>query len=146
MKTEYTNLTIIEIMNLFKSLENKELPCKVAHALVRNMDIFDKEYQYYIKSLTNLIKRFDKYVKCDECGEKKYHPSGLPVIVAEQSPNFLKELGELLQLSVIIDVHTIDESALFYDDDKYHSLTVKEISMLRSLICEESPNLVDEKD
>jgi hypothetical protein len=135
-----TNYSLINLINSLDKYSNLKLPQKISYALTKNIMKLQAEYSYYDKALNKL---FEKYYDCfekDEKGEVKTNSMG-PIIKEDEKEakeEYNKELVELLNVEVEIELFTIPSSYLDYDDSaKYDVLTAKDIMFLESLLCYE---------
>jgi hypothetical protein len=98
------------------------------------------EYSYYDKSLNKLFEKYNDCFEKDEKGKVKTNSMG-PIIKEDEKEakeEYNKELVELLNVEVEIELFTIPSSYLDYDDSaKYDVLTAKDIMFLESLLCYE---------
>jgi len=130
-----TNYGLIGLINSLNEFSDKKLPQKVSYAITKNIMKLNQEYSYYEKSLKNLFEKYDDCFEKDDKGEIIVQ-SGNPVVKKEYRNDYNKELTELLNIEIEIELFTIPSSFLDYDDsDKYDVLTPKEIIMLESLLC-----------
>lgn len=129
-----TNFILIQLINTLKAYEDKKLPQKISYAIIKNLMLLENEYAIYKKQLDKIFAEFDdKFIK-DDKGNITYLNNGLPLTKDEYTEEFNNEVQSILNAEVSIDVYTIDEE-LFNYDDKYDSMTAKEIATLTNILC-----------
>ena len=138
MKKTITNYDIIQILNLSKQFENKRFPQKISYAVMKNLITLTSESEVYTKqlqALQNKYKEADKFI-LDKNGEPMMNENGIPLPKKEYEKDFFEELAELLNFEVELELYTVSEDALNYDDtDKYDVLTPVEMLTIMKLIC-----------
>lgn len=131
-----TNFEIINIFNTLDSYATKKLPQKISYAITKNIMLLRGDYECYDKELKKLFEIYDDKMIKDEKGNVKYNQYQIPLIQKEYSEDFDKDLTELLNIKIEIDLYTVDDSVFDYDDsDKYDCLSPLEIIRLQEIIC-----------
>lgn len=140
MKKTITNYDMIQLLNSSKQFENKRFPQKISYAIMKNLITLTSESEVYAKQLQaiqNKYREADKLI-LDENGELTFNENGIPMVKKEYEKEYLEELTELLNFKVEVDLYTISEDTLDYDDtDKYDVLTPVEMFTVMKLICED---------
>lgn len=137
---KYTNLDIVNMINVLGEFDKKRLPQKISYAITRNIVNLQKEYVCYEKELKKLFEKYKDDAEHDENGEVITNNNGVPVIKDEQiMQSFIGELNELLGMEVDIDIHTVNIDVFDYDDNagRYDSMSAFEIIKLQSILCNE---------
>ena len=139
MKKKMTNYELVQIVNTMKGLANKKYPQKVSYTLMKTIVALEKESEIYTKQLEALVKEYQEADKIvlDKDRKPILNESGLPQIKKEYAEDFGKELTELLNFIVEIELPTIKADNLDYSDEKYDVLTPAELILIMNLICDE---------
>lgn len=139
MKKNMTNYELVQIVNTMKGLANKKYPQKVSYTLMKTIVALEKESEIYTKQLEALVKEYQEADKIvlDKDRKPILNESGLPQIKKEYAEDFGKELTELLNFIVEIELPTIKADNLDYSDEKYDILTPAELILIMNLICDE---------
>lgn len=139
MKKKMTNYELVQIVNTMKGLANKKYPQKVSYTLMKTIVALEKESEIYTKQLEALVKEYQEADKIvlDKDRKPILNESGLPQIKKEYAEDFGKELTELLNFIVEIEIPTIKADNLDYSDEKYDILTPAELILIMNLICDE---------
>lgn len=139
MKKKMTNYELVQIVNTMKGLANKKYPQKVSYTLMKTIVALEKESEIYTKQLEALVKEYQEADKIvlDKYRKPILNESGLPQIKKEYAEDFGKELTELLNFIVEIELPTIKADNLDYSDEKYDILTPAELILIMNLICDE---------
>lgn len=139
MKKKMTNYELVQIVNTMKGLANKKYPQKVSYTLMKTIVALEKESEIYTKQLEALVKEYQEADKIvlDKDRKPILNESGLPQIKKEYAEDFGKELTELLNFIVEIELPTIKADNLDYSDEKYDILTPAELILIMNLICDE---------
>ena len=86
-------------------------------------------------SQNNIEYPFDFIIK-DEEGKPKVNKQGIPLIDKKYQKDFDKELTELLQTEIEINLYTIEEDAFNYEDnERYDALSPQDIYNLQMILC-----------
>lgn len=134
---KFANIEIINAMNVLDKYSNKKLPQKIGYAITRNLMIISKEYQVYEAQFKKMLDVYADYIIKDDAGNMIVNNSGIPVVKEEKLDEFNKELTDLLNIKVDLNLYLIDEEYFNYDDKAgvYDVLSVKEIFALQSILC-----------
>jgi GTPase Era involved in 16S rRNA processing len=97
-----TNRKILNDSNFLRGLIHKQLPIKVSYAIAKNVSKIEKELEIYNKERQKLL---DKYCVKDEKGNLVIDESNNYSIEEEYIDICNKELNELLDIEVDIDIH-----------------------------------------
>lgn len=131
-----TNMELVNMSNTIGKYIDKKLPQKISYAITKNYMKISTEYQVYDERLKTLFSSFEEHIKKDDKGNWKYHNNGVPIVDDEVADDFNKELSDLLNIVIDIDLYFIDESAFDYEDkDIYDALSAKDIIVLQSILC-----------
>ena len=99
------NLTIRKILNDTNALvviSQKQLPIKVSYAISKNIKKLEKELKIYDEERQKLI---DKYCIKDEEGNNVIDENNNLKIADEHLKAWNKEINELMDIEVDIDIH-----------------------------------------
>lgn len=135
-KLEVTNFELVQIANLIKGLEVKRFPQKLSYAIMKSIINISKEVEIYTKQLNAIIESYKKSDKLvlDEKGEVVFENNGVPKVKTEFVDSFAKELDELLNFKVTVEVPKISEEMFDYDEEgRYDVLTPSEMIVLMTL-------------
>lgn len=139
MKKNMTNYELVQIVNTMKGLANKKYPQKISYTLMKAMIVLEKESEIYTKQLEALVKEYQEADKIvlDKDRKPILNESGLPQIKKEYAEDFGKELTELLNFIVEIELPTLELEVFDYSDEKYDALTPAEMILVMNLTCKE---------
>ena len=139
MKKNMTNYELVQIVNTMKGLANKKYPQKISYTLMKAMIVLEKESEIYTKQLEALVKEYQEADKIvlDKDRKPILNESGLPQIKKEYAEDFGKELTELLNFVVEVDLPTLESEVFDYSDEKYDALTPAEMILVMNLTCKE---------
>lgn len=135
-KLEVTNFELVQIANLIKGLETKRFPQKLSYAIMKSIINISKEVEIYTKQLNAIIEAYKKSDKLvlDDRGEIVFENNGIPKVKTEFVDSFAKELDELLNFKVTVEVPKISEEMFDYDEEgRYDVLTPSEMIVLMTL-------------
>lgn len=135
-KLEVTNFELVQIANLIKGLEAKRFPQKLSYAIMKSIINISKEVEIYTKQLNAIIESYKKSDKLvlDDRGEIVFENNGIPKVKTEFVDSFAKELDELLNFKVTVEVPKISEEMFDYDEEgRYDVLTPSEMIVLMTL-------------
>ena len=135
---KFSNIEIVNMMNLLEKYSNSKLPQKIGYAITRNLIMISKEYQVYETQLKKIFDTYDEYVIKDNEGNAVVNDFGIPTVKEEKSDEFYKELTDLLNIKIDLNLYWIDEEVFNYDDAAglYDALPAKEILTLQSILCD----------
>ena len=57
---KYRNIDVVQIVTFLDKISERKLPQKINYAIMRNLDSFQKENQFYEKSLNKIIESYQK--------------------------------------------------------------------------------------
>ena len=97
-----TNRRIVNDANFLGALNNKQLPIKVSYAISKNISKLESELKIYNKEREKII---NKYCKKDEEGKLVIDENNQYSIEDESIDICNKELNELLNIEVDINIH-----------------------------------------
>ena len=130
-----TNFTMINILSVFNKFEDKKLPQKISYAITRNIMELNKDYDCYVKELNKILKRYENDFIKDKDGNPVTNDVGLPIVDEEVSDDYNSEITELLNIEITVNLYTIQIESFDYDDEKYDTLSAKDIMSLQSILC-----------
>lgn len=132
-------LTNFELINIYKILDDfatKKLPQKISYAITKNIMILRDDFDCYNTELKKLFERYDDKMIKDDNGKVQYNQYQIPLIKKEYSEEFDKDLTELLNIQIEVNLYSIDDNYFDYDDsDKYDCLSPLEIIRLQEILC-----------
>lgn len=105
-------ITIRKILNDTNSLaviSQKQLPIKVSYAIAKNIKKLENELKIYNEERQKLI---DKYCIKDEEGNNVIDENNNLKIADEHLDNWNKEINELMDIEVDIDIHKFNLDSL----------------------------------
>ncbi|MCD8376240.1 MAG: hypothetical protein LUD69_04800 [Oscillospiraceae bacterium] len=126
MTKQFTNIQVVNILNASadekgKALREKRLPIRLLYAYQRSLKEMEAAYNAYNETRVAL---FDKY-GADPSKE----------LSGKEDPQFQKELVELLNMPVEVDVHVAPESVLdSVGTENYDTLTLDELDRISWLL------------
>lgn len=130
------NFTLIQIFNILNANSNKKFPQKISFAITKNLIQLNKDYEIYQKALEKIFSSYDDFIIKDEEGKPKVNKQGIPLIDKKYQKDFDKELTELLQTEIEINLYTIEEDAFNYEDnERYDALSPQDIYNLQMILC-----------
>lgn len=131
-----TNFGLVGMLNQLNKYSERKLPQKISYAITRNIILATNEYKIYETQLNKLMEEYSDDMVKDESGNLKINDAGIPEVNDSVKAEYFDKLAELLNLEIELNIYTIDESVFDYDDDdKYDSLSPKEIINLQSILC-----------
>lgn len=135
-KLQVTNFELVQIANLIKELENKRFPQKLSYAIMKSIINISKEVEIYTKQLNAIIEAYKEEGKLvlDNKGEIVFENNGIPKVKTEFVEEFAKELDELLNFKVTVEVSSFSEEMFDYEEEnRYDVLTPSEMIVLMTL-------------
>lgn len=133
---ELKNIDIITYMNFLTSMSGKKLPQKISYAIARNLRIIEEEYNLYFSSLNKMISDYGDSILKDKDGNVKVYQSGIPKVDKSVEDEYLKDVNDLLNIKVDVNIFKIPEESFNYESEKYDALSVKEVVTLIDLMGE----------
>ncbi|MEG2246299.1 MAG: DUF1617 family protein [Peptostreptococcaceae bacterium] len=97
-----TNRRIVENTSFLANLSNTQLPIRVSYAIAKNISKIEKELKIYNSERQKLL---DKYCIKDDDGKNKIDEDNQLKIADENLEDWNKEINELLDIEVDIDIH-----------------------------------------
>lgn len=141
------NFDLIQIQNVLNENSNKKLPQKISFAITKNIIQLNDDFEIYQKSLQKIFSSYDNYIIKNEDGKPKVNKQGIPLVDKEHQEDFNKELMELLQTEINIELYQIEEDAFNYEDnDRYDALSAQDIYNLQKIICKQNDNKESKED
>ena len=132
-----TNLTMVNLLNMLNVYGRKKLPQKISYAITRNLMILSNDYKIYEEQLQKIFSDFGKYIEKNEDGSLKLRENGIPVVDNAVEDDFNKELSDLFNIVVDIDLYYVEQKIFDYEDsDRYDPLSAVDIINLQSILCE----------
>lgn len=130
------NLQMVQMMNILHKFENKKLPQKIGYIIMKNLMQLQNEYVLYEKQLKKLFNEYDEHIQKNAENEIIYKKNGLPIVNDDCAEIFYKELENIVNAEVDIEIYKIDKKYFDYDDCavKYDPLTPIEIMELMSVL------------
>ena len=135
-KLQVTNFELVQIANLIKELENKRFPQKLSYAIMKSIINISKEVEIYTKQLNDIIETYKEEGKLvlDNKREIVFENNGIPKVKTEFVEEFARELDELLNFKVTVEVSSFSEEMFDYDEEgRYDVLTPSEMIVLMTL-------------
>ena len=99
---------------------------------MRNLDNFQKENQFYEKSLNKIIESYKDFLVKDSDGNLVISKLGIPTVDESHIEDYNNEISELISLEVDVKIYQVPESIFDYEDSngKYDTLSGSEILKL----------------
>lgn len=136
-----SNFDLVQIHNVLNDNSNKKFPQKISFAIIKNIMQLNKDFEVYQKALQKIFSSYDEYIIKDKNGKPETDNQGIPLIDKEHQEEFNKELIELLQTKIEIELYRIEEDAFNYEDnDRYDALSAQDIYNLQKIICKQGNN------
>lgn len=130
-----TNFDLIQIYNILESCGNKKFPQKINFAITKNFTELKPNVDIYQQALQKLFQTYDADIVKKEDGTPDIDDQGIPKL-KEHQEDFNKELIDLLNAQIDLNLYQIDEDAFNYEDnDRYDVLTAQEILNLQKILC-----------
>lgn len=104
-----TNRKIVNDAIFLGSLAQKQLPIKISYAISKNISKIEKELEIYNKERQKLI---DKYCIKNKNGENLIDENNQLKIKDEYLDDWNRDLNELLDINIEIDIHKFKEGDL----------------------------------
>lgn len=123
-----TNRKIVNDSNFLGGLIHKQLPVKISYAISKNISKIERELEIYNKERQKLL---DKYCVKDEEGKNLIDENNQLKIADEHIDNWNKDLNELLDIEVDIDIYKFNESDLLNSNCE---MTVSELMLIDYMI------------
>lgn len=123
-----TNRKIVNDASLLGSLVHKQLPIKISFAISKNIAQIEKELEIYNKERQKLL---DKYCVKNKKGENLVDENNQLEIAKEHIDNWNRDLNELLDIEIDINIHKFSESDLLNSSCE---MTAAEIMLIDFMI------------
>lgn len=141
------NGILVNLLNTLGSYSEYKLPQKIGYAITRNMMAIQKEYSVYEKQMKKILEDFKEYTLKDDDGNLLFEENGLPKIEQDHLSDFIKEMNELLNIEIDINLYKVDISVFDYEDtDKYDSLSAIDIIKLQDILCNQPDEDIDNEE
>ncbi|MFR3072133.1 MAG: DUF1617 family protein [Paeniclostridium sp.] len=123
-----TNRKIVNDANYLGALANKQLPIKVSYAIAKNVSKIENELKIYNNERQKLL---DKYCVKDEEGKNKIDENNQLRITDENMDDWNKEINELLDIEIEIDIHKFNINDLLNSNCE---MTASELMLIDYMI------------
>lgn len=138
IKKEMTNYEMLQISSVIKSLEELRLPQRLAYVVMRNLKTLEEELLFYNQELEKLNQSYGREGKLekDSSGQICLEQNGLPKVKEEYTEAYTKELMDILNFKVEVELFFLPEESLDYEDAKYDPLTLDQMRYVSALCME----------
>lgn len=123
-----TNRKIVNDANFLGALTHKQLPIKVSYAIAKNISKIERELEIYNKERQKLI---DKYCIKDEERNNVIDENNQLKIADENLEAWNKDINELLDIEVDIDIHRFNVNDLLNSNCE---MTASELMLIDYMI------------
>lgn len=132
-----TNIEIVNIINILEQYSEKKLPQKISYAITKNILILKEDYLCYEKELNKIFDIYDADLQKDEEGKLIRSENGIPLLKKGSNNSFVKDVTELLNITVDINLYKINSELFDYIDveNRYDPLSPKDIIVLQDVLC-----------
>ena len=129
---KYRNIDVVQIVTFLDKISERKLPQKINYAIMRNLDNFQKENQFYEKSLNKIIESYKDFLLKDSDGNLVISKIGIHTVDESHIEDYNNEISELISLEVDVKIYQVPESIFDYEDSngKYDTLSGSEILKL----------------
>lgn len=129
---KYRNIEVVQIVRFLDKISERKLPQKINYAIMKNLDNFQKENQFYEKSLNKIIESYKDFLVKDSDGKFVISNIGVPMVDEDHIEDYNNEIAELISLEVDVKIYQVSESIFDYEDanGKYDTLSGSEILKL----------------
>lgn len=103
------NREVIARLNQLSRFSKADLPVKLTYAIARNLRKLDDVNKDFVETRNKLL---DKYNVKDETGNPAYIKSGSIEISEEGKKDWEKDIEELLDVEIEVDIHEVDYSII----------------------------------
>lgn len=122
------NKDIVAFLNGIGVIKDKRFPVKVTYAINKNIKAVTGAAEAYNNTFDELR---NQYMDKDANGNIQYDEDGEPKFLEGKREEFLKELEELREIEVDINLNMLTYSDIEKcDSDKYSTLTVRDMEAL----------------
>lgn len=123
-----TNRKIVNDSNFLGDLTQKQLPIKISYAIAKNISKIEKELEIYNQERQKII---DKHCIKDDEGNNVIDENNQLQIAYENLSAWNKEINELLDIEVDVEIHKFKEDDLLNSNCE---LTAAEIMLIDYMI------------
>lgn len=123
-----TNRRIVNDANFLGTLNNKQLPIKVSYAISKNVSKLERELKIYNSEREKII---NKYCKKDEEGNLVIDENNQYHIEYENIDVCNKELNELLDIEIEVNIHKFKLNDLMYGN---YEMSPSEMALIDYMI------------
>ena len=67
---KYRNIEVVQIVRFLDKISERKLPQKINYAIMKNLDSFQKENQFYEKSLNKIIESYKDFLASRTCSAR----------------------------------------------------------------------------
>lgn len=99
-KIKLSNKEILQKITALESVVAKQLPIRASYAVSKNVEIINKELEFYNKENSKLVK---KYAKKDDNETPVKDKKGK--ILLDEPEEFKKEYNELLKIEIELEIY-----------------------------------------
>ena len=126
---KYKNIEVVQIVRFLDKISERKLPQKINYAIMKNLDSFQKENQFYEKSLNKIIESYKDFLVKDSEGNFVISDIGVPMVDKDHIEDYKNEISELINLEVDVKIYQVPESIFDYEDanGKYDAVSGSEI-------------------
>lgn len=126
---KYRNIEVVQIVRFLDKISERKLPQKINYAIMKNLDSFQKENQFYEKSLNKIIESYKDFLVKDSEGNFAISDIGVPMVDKGHIEDYKNEISELINLEVDVKIYQVPESIFDYEDanGKYDAVSGSEI-------------------
>lgn len=135
-----TNIQILEYLGILQKFEDKIYPQKISYGILKNLQIFSKEYEIYTKTLQKILAAYEDKIVKDENGQPVTDFNGLPTVKDEYKEEYYQEISDLLLMEVEVTPYYVPEEIFDYENPngRYDTISPKDMFMLVSILCKSS--------
>lgn len=126
---KYKNIEVVQIVRFLDKISERKLPQKINYTIMKNLDSFQKENQFYEKSLNKIIESYKDFLVKDSEGNFVISDIGVPMVDKDHIEDYKNEISELINLEVDVKIYQVPESIFDYEDanGKYDAVSGSEI-------------------
>ena len=130
------NIDLLNCNNVLNKYAEKHLPQKISFAITKNIITISKEIEPYKKSLSKVIEAYKDFFVKDDNGEIVTMSVGIPEVDTDHIDDYLKDVDDLLNIEIDVELYFIEDSAFDYEDsDRYDAMSAIDIMALQSVLC-----------
>ena len=131
------NYELLAISQTLEKYASYKLPQKISYAITRNAINIQSDLDCYNEAIKKTFEKYDEYILKDEDGKYKFGQNGVPLVSKEQADDYAKDISELLNIEIDVNLYTIDISEFDYEDsERYDALSAMDIISLQRVLCE----------